>query len=245
MKHFINLKQLDTKQTDQYREALATAFPPVIRASEVIENYWSRLEKYFPEFQLFLIGEDGNLIGFMNTVPFHFEAPLAELPDDGWDWMFMKGISDFEYEQPANYLGGLQIIVRPVYQRMGYSRQILDYAKANVKRFGMQQVIIPIRPTKKHLYPDIPMPDYLKMRDGEETYDPWIRTHLRGGARIIKVCNTSMSVEGPLQFWEKLFDRPVTQSGEYTLEGALRPVLVDVEKGLGIYEEPNVWIEYD
>lgn len=244
MTAFINLNELDERQMAQYREALKTAFPPVIRASAVIKRYWYRLEEYFPEFQLFLIGEDGELLGFMNTIPFRFDAPLGELPDDGWDWMFRRGVAGYENRREANYPGGLQIIVRPAYQRMGYSKEILDYAKVNVRALGIKQVVIPIRPTMKHRYPDMPMSDYLEMRDGVEVYDPWGRTPLRGGARIIKVCNTSMSVEGTLAFWENLFDRPVTQSGEYTLKGALRTVLVDVERDRGIYEEPNVWIEY-
>ena len=43
----------------------------------------------------------------MNTIPFQFEKPLNELPDNGWDWMFEKGISDFEKNIKPNYLGAL------------------------------------------------------------------------------------------------------------------------------------------
>ena len=35
------------------------------------------------------------------------------------------------------------------------------------------------------------------------------------------------------------------ESGEYVVEGALCPVLIDREKNLGTYIEPNVWISYD
>jgi len=34
-------------------------------------------------------------------------------------------------------------------------------------------------------------------------------------------------------------------SGEYVVEGALCPVVIDKEKGLGRYVEPNVWVSYD
>ncbi|MBA7690971.1 hypothetical protein ES703_99508 [subsurface metagenome] len=34
-------------------------------------------------------------------------------------------------------------------------------------------------------------------------------------------------------------------SGDYIVQGALTPVLIDCEKKLGEYIEPNVWIVHD
>jgi len=34
-------------------------------------------------------------------------------------------------------------------------------------------------------------------------------------------------------------------SGEYVVEGALCPVAIDKEEGLGRYVEPNVWVVYE
>jgi hypothetical protein len=34
------------------------------------------------------------------------------------------------------------------------------------------------------------------------------------------------------------------ESGEYVVEGALCPVVIDRENDLGIYTEPNLWISY-
>jgi hypothetical protein len=34
------------------------------------------------------------------------------------------------------------------------------------------------------------------------------------------------------------------RSGAYTLEGALVPVQINVDRQTGTYEEPNVWVAY-
>ena len=34
------------------------------------------------------------------------------------------------------------------------------------------------------------------------------------------------------------------ESGAYIVPGALQPVLMDLERDLGIYEEPNVWMRH-
>lgn len=244
MHHFTSLPELTWTQLQQYREALKTAFPRVIRSSAVIAEYWERLERYFPTFQFCLVAGDGNLIGFMNAIPFRFNDPLDGLPDAGWDWMFTQGIADHEAGVKPNFLGSLQVVVRPEHQRMGHSKRLLKHAKHTVETTPLRQVVIPIRRTKKYLFPTLSMADYLKLRDSEEIYDPWVRTHLRGGAKIIRVCRKSMTVAGDLSFWEDLLDRPVTTSGEYTLPGGLRPVVVDTQRGGGVYEEPNVWVAY-
>jgi len=235
-----NLKQLKPDQIQTYHQAITSAFPPVICASPVSKKYWERLERYFPDFQLFLISSDGVL-----TIPFHFDADLAALPAEGWDWMLAKGIRDFEEKTTPNYLGGLQVIVRSAFQNLGYSKQILAHCKQVVSASQFQNLVIPIRPTKKHLHPHMSMTDYLDLKEGSTIFDPWIRTHIKGGAEIIKVCERSMTVEGDILFWEKIFNKKLDKSGAYLLKGTLNPVTIDLENGNGCYVEPNIWVKYD
>ena len=245
MNKFLSLKELSTNQADQYNQAKAKAFPPVINESQTIKAYWDRMETYFPEYQHFLIGSEDELIGFINMIPFHFGQPLSELPDRGWDWMLEKSIYDYESKVAPNYLGALQVIVRKNYQNQGYSKKILSQAKQFMRDSKFQNLIIPIRPTLKHLHPTVPMEEYLKLKDDERAYDPWVRTHINGGAQIIKVCNQSMTVEGDLRMWKRILGHKVVESGEYILKGALRPIVIDIENDTGQYLEPNVWVKYD
>lgn len=241
---FLNLNQLNSSQLKQYEIAVSKAFPSVISESAVIKTNWPLLEKYFPEYQFFLISNEGDLIGFMNTVPFHFNKSEAELPEDGWDWMLSNGIEVFQNKQLPNFLGGLQVIVRSKYQNLGYSKIILKHAKQFLKTSALTKLLIPIRPTKKHEFPKMSMFDYLDLKQQNEVYDPWIRTNLKSGAQIIKICEKSMTIKGDVEFWENLFNKRIETSGNYLLQGALSPISINVDKNFGQYIEPNIWIKY-
>ena len=51
-----------------------------------------------------------------------------------------------------------------------------------------------------------------------------------------------MVVDEPIAFWETWSGQQLEKSGAYTIEGALAPVTIDVERQNGRYEEPNVWV---
>ena len=245
MNKFLKLNRLNTAQKAQYNDAISKAFPQIILESQVIKKNWPKLENYFPEYQLFLISKNGQLIGFINAIPFQFQDSLNELPENGWDWMFEKGITDFENNIEPNYLGGLQVIVRSEYQKLGYSKQILNHVKNNFRSSNFLNLVIPIRPIKKHEFPKMPMLTYLSLKYKDEIYDPWIRTHLNGGAQLIKICKRSMTMKGNIEFWETMLNRKINKSGKYQLKGALELITIDLENNTGEYVEPNIWIKYN
>ena len=244
MHRFINLNSLNHTQQDQYRDAITKAFPAIIGESSVIKNYWTKLEKYYPELQLFLISSEGELIGFINTIPFKFSKDLSRLPDRGWDWMFTKGMTDYIENLKANYLGGLQVIVRKKFQGKGYSKVVLNHAKNFILKSSYENLVISIRPIRKHNFPTMPMSEYLNIKEEHKVYDPWIRTHINGGAEVIKVCEKSMIMTGNIKFWETMLDMKISNSGQYILSGALSMITIDVEKNKGEYIEPNIWVKY-
>lgn len=241
---FLNLSELTLSLLEQYQYAISKAFPPILQHSKVFAQYWKHIEQYFPEQQLFLVNSDQQLIGFFNTIPFHFDQPLTDLPNNGWDWMVKKGIHDFESGQSPNALGGLQVIITKEFLGKGYSKVIIQEGKQRLKANGIQRLIIPIRPIFKHQFPHMEMKEYMAMTQEGQIYDPWIRTHLKGGAEILKVCSHSMHVEGDLKFWEALQEKSIFQTGEHLIKGALNPVYIDVQKNYGEYWEENIWIHY-
>ncbi len=244
MINFLTLSELNEDLIKQYKKAIQNAFPDIILCSKVIEKYWDRVERYFPEYQIFLISEGNLLLGFMNAIPLYWDLPLNELPDAGWDWMLEKGVNDNEQGVEPNSLGGLQIIVTKDNQGKGYSKILITEAKRVVKGKEFEHFIIPIRPTFKSRYPNMKMEEYIDLKSDGKTYDPWIRTHLKGGAEIINVCSKAMYIDGDLRFWEKLMNRKVVKSGAYIVEGALNPVDISFENNHGIYYEDNIWISY-
>ncbi len=222
-----------------------STWSPVIQGSEVGDYYWENTFNYFPEHQLFFQRENGDLIGFANTIPLWYNGSNEDLPDEGWDWMIRKGIEDYESQLQPNIVGGLQIGVLPLYRGQGYSKYILGEVKKMIAEEGYSNFILPIRPTLKHKYPEVEMEEYIQWTEKGKIFDPWIRVHMEAGAQIIKVCHKAMSVELSIAAWEKLLGYKITRSGKIKVEGALTLVDIQLDKGIGTYIEPNIWICYN
>ncbi len=243
--NFQTYDQLSSSLIYQYEETVKQAFPPIIQQSQVIQDYWPFIEKYFPKYQIFAIDRNENLIGLANTIPFHWGQLAAELPNEGWDWMIQKGVEDFENNRLPNYLGGLQIIVNKKYLNRGYSKYLIAAAKELMNKNDLDHFAIPIRPTLKHEYPEMHMSEYMRFKKTDKIYDPWIRTHINQGAKYISICENSMNIKGDVKFWESLSDKRINSSGAYFIKGALSPVHISIEKDQGEYREANIWICYE
>lgn len=241
---FLTLTQLNKTQIQQYRDAVASAFPTIIQQSKVIENNWSDLERFFPSYQIFAIDKADNLIGLMNMVPIHWDQPLADLPDEGWDWLLKTGIQNHKESIKPNTIGGLQVIIPHRHRSKGYSKLLIQQAKTFLDNTTYKHLIIPIRPTLKHNYPHVGMDTYINMKEGNKILDPWIRTHIRCGAQVVKVCTKSMHVTGDISFWQQLTKSTIKTSGKILIEGALNPIQINLPKNQGVYWEENIWIHY-
>jgi len=67
---------------------------------------------------------------------------------------------------------------------------------------------------------------------------------VRKNAKIINACKKAVEIKGTVKEWEAWTNMKFPESGEYVVEGALCPVVIDREHNLGTYIEPNVWISY-
>ena len=75
-------------------------------------------------------------------------------------------------------------------------------------------------------------------------YDPWLRTHQRLGATVMKCVDSTLKIEGTIEDWENWTGMVFPESGEYVVKNALQPVQIDVESNVGVYHEPNVWMQH-
>jgi GNAT superfamily N-acetyltransferase len=206
-------------------------------------EYYSALLNRHPEYQLCLVNEDvGYPVAMANSVPFAC-GDLDSLPPEGWDWVVETAACT--NDDPVDMLGALAISVPAVHRLKGYGRflirALLDLAKVK----GLQGVVAPVRPSAKVRHPWVPISEYLSWTDEKgRLYDPWLRSHLSLGGRLVGPCERSMVVSEPIAFWENWSNQSFESSGAYTLEGAIAPVKIDVDRQTGIYEEPNVWVAY-
>ena len=227
-----------------YADLSKSTWSPIIQPSGTGDNYWNKLFRYYPQYQLIYENADGEWLGFANTIPARYDGQLEDLPEEGWDWLISNGIDCHEKSIRPNVLGGLQIGVNPMFRGHGLSKKILAKAKESMKDHDLDLFILPIRPTLKDQHPEISMEEYMTWQEDGKIYDPWIRTHLNAGAKFIKVCHKAMTVEGSITDWERWTNKKFDKSGKYPIDGGLSLVEIDLENETGLYLEPNIWICY-
>lgn len=83
-----------------------------------------------------------------------------------------------------------------------------------------------------------------RQREDGLPWDPWLRTHIRAGGRVVGVCPASMTIGGCLGQWRTWTGLPFDSDGDVDVPGALTPVRVSQNHDHAVYVEPNVWIHH-
>jgi GNAT superfamily N-acetyltransferase len=206
------------------------------------ENY-DRLLEDLPEFQICLVDPESDYpVATANCVPIP-KIDVNDLPAEGWDWLVETAAAGSS--QAPRYLGALAISVPKIHRRKGYARMMIRAMRELAKRKGFDGLVAPVRPSAKSDHPYVSIGEYTEWKDQNgRVFDPWLRAHLSEGGRLVGPCEKSMVVEEHIAFWETWAGRRIERSGQYLLEGALTPIQIDLERQIGLYEEPNVWVEY-
>jgi GNAT superfamily N-acetyltransferase len=207
------------------------------------ESYGELLE-HFPDYQMCLVDEElGYPVAVANCVPMYF-SDTDELPAEGWDWVVERA-TESRRTGKANVLGGLAISIPDVYRARGYGHIMIRAMVDKAARNGLSCLLAPVRPSAKARFPRVPIHEYINWTDGYgRPFDPWLRSHLSSGGKLIGPCERSMVVHEHIGFWQNWSKQRFETSGFYEIEGALAPVDIDVEHLMGRYEEPNVWVVY-
>lgn len=245
---FVTEKELNEQEHIIYNEQVEqfNVWPAYILADKVNLEYWETIYNIFADYQFFMLDGDC-VVGNGNCIPLHLtEDELNNLPDGGWDWALEKAVKDHEKGLVPNTLCALQIGLNKDYQGKGISKELIIYMKQIALHMQMNSFILPIRPNLKTNFPLIPMEEYIKWGNKEGLpYDAWIRTHVKGGATIVKICKQSMYVEGTIDEWKQWTGINFQSSGQYLLPQLLNPITIDLTSNIGTYTEPNVWMQYD
>jgi hypothetical protein len=221
-------------------------WPEFMRHDPVADLYFgsAALDRYL---DFVLVGlEDGQVVARAFSVPFCFKIEdRIELPDAGWDAVIRWAHEDHVCGRKPNAVSALEISLLPQMRGAGHSRAMLAAMKANARARGFADLYAPLRPNQKQLQPQVPMAEYVKqMRADGLPADAWLRTHVRDGARIVKVAPCSMTIVGTVSEWSRWTGVTFARSGAYAIEGALTPVSISLEQDQGIYVEPNVWVHH-
>ena len=221
------------------RGELGDAWPEFMHHDPVANAHWDRQYEEFPDLQLYLVDGDDRYLAESNAVPIPFGP--GELPDDGWDAAMEQAFSG----RPAVTVSAIAITIGIELRGGGLSKVMLDAMRKAVAARGLTDLVAPVRPSQKHLYPLTPIERYVEWRreDGK-LFDAWLRTHEQAGAALIGVASRSMRISGSVAEWEEWTKLSFPDSGTYVVPGALVPVEIDRERDEGVYVEPNVWMHH-
>lgn len=221
------------------RDELGAAWDEFMYHDAVAGRCWNRQYEEFPDLQLYLLDADDRLIGESNAVPIPFGPD--ELPDDGWDAALEQAFAG----RPTVAVSAIAITIGVGERGKGLSRTMLDGMRGAVAARGLTDLVAPVRPSQKHVYPLTPMDRYVQWRrDDGKLMDAWLRTHEQAGAELIRVAPRSMYISGSVGDWEGWTGLRFPDSGAYVVPGALVPVKIDRERDEGVYVEPNVWMHH-
>ena len=207
-------------------------------------RYWGSLFREFAGFQILLCDPAYEVIAVGHTVPLVLDDTFENLPT-GIDNILERAMDAYHHQHTPTTLSALAAIVAKSHQRRGLSSAILRAMKSLAAEHRLSDLIAPVRPTLKSLYPLTRFERYIQWkREDGSPFDPWLRVHWRLGAEQLQVIRQAMVVTGTVSEWEEWTGMCFPESGEYIVPGALQPVTIDRERNMGHYEDPNVWMRH-
>jgi len=232
---------------DRAGEIAEASWPEFMLHDSIANENWHELFDRFNDYQFAMLDTQTDQMAAMgNSLPFHWSANLSELPEAGWDWVFLKAIEDHRKGVQPNIQSAIQIAIHPDYQGHGLSAHMVKAMRGIGESKGFKNLVAPVRPNEKSKYPLTSIDDYITWKTDEGLpFDAWLRVHARAGAKIIKPCHEAMTIRGTRAEWEEWTGLRFPQSGQYAIPGALNPMEMDVERDEGIYIEPNVWLVHE
>lgn len=225
--------------------SLASTWPQYMLEEPIANLFYPRLVDTFPDHQVIAFDDDGAVVGRINSVPFAWTGSDEDLPARGWDAIVESAFRSHERGERPTAVSLLEARLAPDHQGAGLSVDLLRAVRVNVQAHGIRHLFGPVRPTGKSQEPRVPMTEYVaRLRDDGLPQDPWLRVHVRAGARVVKVCPTSMTVSGTLTQWRQWTGLPLDHTGLVDVQGALTSLHVSVEHDHAVYVEPNVWVHH-
>src|SRR5262245_61306203 len=122
-------------------ERTSDTLPEYNNHGDVLNRYWPRLDGERPEFQFFLVDDDGEVLVRGHSIPVRWDSTPAGLPA-GIDGAIANG---FE-EDGANALCALLIAVAREAQGRGLSAVAVRAMRELGGRHGLGELIAPVRP---------------------------------------------------------------------------------------------------
>ncbi|MDJ1131022.1 hypothetical protein [Streptomyces iconiensis] len=203
---------------------------------------YSPLAALWPYAQLLLAApESGRLLGWLDTAPAYWDGDDEALPG-GWDALMERAVEGLRAGRAPDTLAMMSLSLLPSARGKGLGSACVELVRTLAALLSLRAALAPVRPTRKCARPREPMADYIRCKrpDGLPE-DPWLRTHVRAGGRVVGVAAESTVMEAPLTDWRR-WGAALSPDGVWTIEGALAPLEPLPDGCSARYTEPNVWV---
>ncbi|MGX7669291.1 hypothetical protein [Plantactinospora sp. DSM 117369] len=228
---------------------LGDGWPEFVFHDEGAARHLGRIRELFAGLELVLLddaekraGNGAEIVAAGWAVPLRWTGAVDDLPS-GYTDSLARALDAYDAGDPPDTLAILAAQVRPDRQGRGLAGTLLralgDLAPAQ------HRVICPVRPTRKARYPLTPIDRYADWTRPDGTpFDPWLRTHVRLGGRIIATAPRSQVITGTVADWQRWTGLEFPDSGEYIIPDGLSTLHVDLDADRGSYLEPNIWVRH-
>lgn len=219
-------------------------FPAFITADPVAHAYIQRVREWFAAYNIILVDPHDQPLATGWAVPISWDGTVTDLPW-GYSDTLRRAVEGRIARHPVNTLAICGGIVHPTWARRALASDLIRALRDLIPDSELPYVIAPVRPTIKQRYPLTPIDTFARWaRSDGLPLDPWLRTHVRCGGRIIAMAPQSQTMIGTVEQWEAWTDMPFPSTGHYVIPHGLSPLYVDREHNLGTYTEPNVWVQH-
>jgi GNAT superfamily N-acetyltransferase len=226
---------------------LDNLWPEFMRHDPGSGLYYGHAQEAYPDHLLLAVDAGtGEPVAKALSVPLSYDGDIADgLPEGGWDWAIRRSVEDRLTGGRPDIVSALEIMVRPDLRGAGISARMLAAMRDNAAARGFTDLVAPVRPSGKPAQIHKPIDVYAHERRADGLpVDPWLRVHVRAGARIVNVAHASMVIPGTLAQWRQWTGLPFDASGPVAVPEALVPVHCAVEQDVAVYVEPNVWVHH-
>jgi hypothetical protein len=228
---------------DQLEALFADAFPDFITADAVAKVYIGRVREWFADFNIMLVDDDEPVATGWG-VPIRWNGQVGDLPS-GYTDATRRAVELRESDGDADTFVICGGIVTRSLGRRGVATELLTALRDLPATSSLPKVIAPVRPTMKPLYPLTPIETFAGwLRPDGLPLDPWLRTHIRAGGRVLTTAPNSQTMTGTVEQWEKWTGLHLPSTGHYVIPDGLSPLYIDRQTDLGTYTEPNIWIQH-
>lgn len=200
----------------------------------------ARLDAELPETQTALLDADGAVLGVLRAAPLPWSGTVDDLPAgraDALERAYARG-------RPADALCVVAMVVAPERRGQGLAGTLVAALHDLAGGLGLGRVLVPVVPGKQP-YPLIPFERYCAWTRGAAPFDPWLRAHWRAGGVPLAAAHRATVVTGSLARWRDWTGLEFPGSGAFVVPGAIKPVIMEVERDEGRYVEPNLWVLHE